>query len=252
VLPELVALRGVEQSVYHHLDVYDHTLEVLDAVVAMEADPDAVGLGGDLREPVAALLAEPLANELTRGTAMRFAALLHDAAKPETRGVRPDGRVTFIGHDQRGQALARDVMTRLRTSAKLRVFVAALVLLHLSLGFLVQHEPLGRREIWRYVNATRPYTDDVTIFTVADRLATRGRNAEAAIAAHVALARRMLEAEPPGEPLVSGDDLMRELGIRPGPGLGGLLAALAEEQYAGAISTRAGALARARELLVEP
>ena len=45
VLPELTALRGVEQNVYHHADVYDHTLEVLDAVAALEHDPAAAGLG---------------------------------------------------------------------------------------------------------------------------------------------------------------------------------------------------------------
>ena len=102
VLPELEALRGVEQNVYHHADVLGHTLEVLDAVVAIEADPASAGLGGELAAPVAALLAEPLADELTRGTALRFAALLHDAAKPQTRGERPDGRVTFVGHDSEG------------------------------------------------------------------------------------------------------------------------------------------------------
>ena len=97
VLPELAALRGVEQNEFHHADVLGHTLEVLDAVAALER--------GDLGDNVADLLDEPLADELTRGGAMRFAALLHDAAKPETRGVRPDGRVTFIGHDEVGARL---------------------------------------------------------------------------------------------------------------------------------------------------
>ena len=45
VLPELAPLRGVEQNVYHHADVLGHTLEVLDAVVAIERDPEAAGLG---------------------------------------------------------------------------------------------------------------------------------------------------------------------------------------------------------------
>ena len=46
--------------------------------------------------------AEPLANELTRWQALRFGALLHDIAKPQTRGVTAEGRVTFIGHDAAG------------------------------------------------------------------------------------------------------------------------------------------------------
>ncbi len=255
VLPELEALRGVEQSAYHHADVLGHTLEVLDAVVAMEADPEAVGLGGELAAPVAALLAEPLANELTRGTGQRFAALLHDAAKPQTRRELPGGRVTFVGHDSEGAGLARDVLRRLRASDRLAGYVAALTRHHLALGFLVHERPLSRREIWRYLAATEPYSADVTLLTVADRLATRGRKAEPAIAAHLELAREVLEhafalrEAGPQAALVPGDELAAELGIRPGPRLGELLRALAEDRYAGEIGTREEAVARARELL---
>jgi poly(A) polymerase len=243
VLPELDALRGVQQNEFHHADAYDHTLEVLDAVAALESNRAFLG------DRAADLLAEPLADELTRAGAMRFAALLHDAAKPQTRDVRPDGRVTFIGHDRAGADLARDVLRRLRASQRTIDYVAALTLHHLRLGFLVHERPLDRRTVWRYLVETAPWTDDVTIFTVADRLATRGRNADEAITAHVELAREMLAIEPaPAEPLIRGDDLARELGIVPGPRLGELLAQLEEDRFAGAISTREEAIARAREL----
>jgi putative nucleotidyltransferase with HDIG domain len=255
VLPEVDALRGVEQSVYHHADVLDHTLEVLDAVVAMEADPAAVGLGDDLAGPVTALLAEPLANEMTRGTALRFAALLHDAAKPQTRDELPGGRVTFVGHDSEGAELARDVLRRLRASERLAAYVASLTRHHLDLGFLVHERPLSRRAIWRYLTATAPNSADVTLLTVADRLATRGRKAEPAIAAHLTLAREVLahafalREAGPRPPLVRGDELAAELGVRPGPQLGELLRALEEDRYAGEISTREEAVARARARL---
>jgi len=244
VLPELSGLHGVEQNQYHHADVHDHTLEVLEAVAGLERDPWA-----------AELLAEPLADGLTRGGAMRFAALLHDAAKPQTRGERPDGRVTFIGHDSAGAELARGVLRRLRGSARLADYVAALTLHHLRLGFLVHEQPLSRRSVWRYLRATAPYSPEITVFTVADRLATRGRNAEPAIAAHLALAREMLEyaladrAAGPVEPLARGDELARALGVDPGPRLGELIAQLEEDRFAGDIVTREDALRRARELL---
>jgi poly(A) polymerase len=244
VLPELVPLRGVEQNEFHHADVYEHTLEVLEAVAALERNRAFLG------DRAADLLAEPLADELSRGGAMRFAALLHDAAKPNTRGERPDGRVTFIGHDRAGADLARTVLRRLRASQRTIDYVAALTLHHLRLGFLVHEQPLDRRSVWRYLRATAPWTDDVTIFTVADRLATRGRNAEEAIAAHVELARDMLAIEPPpSEPLIRGDELAREVGIVPGPRLGELLAQLEEDRFAGAIATRDEAVRRAREIV---
>jgi poly(A) polymerase len=244
VLPELTALRGIEQNEFHHADVYGHTLEVLDAVARLESDRDLLGPRGP------DLLAEPLADELTRGGGMRLAALLHDAAKPQTRGERPDGRVTFIGHDRAGADLARGVLRRLRASQRTIDYVAALTLHHLRLGFLVHERPLDRRTVWRYLRATAPWSDDVTIFTVADRLATRGRNADEAIAAHIELARDMLAIEPPpAEPLIRGDELARELGIARGPKLGELLTQLDEDRFAGTITTRDQAVARARELL---
>jgi poly(A) polymerase len=253
VMPELLPLRGVEQNVFHHLDVHDHTLEVLDQVVAIEHDPVAAGFG-EHADAVAALLREPLADELTRGEAMRFAALLHDAAKPSTRTELPDGRLGFPGHDRAGAEIARTVMRRLRASEKLVDHVAALCLHHLRLGFLVHERPLDRRGVWRYLEATDPYTPEVTVFTVADRLATRGRNAEPAIAAHLELARELLgpalarRAEGRRPPLVRGDELARELGLAPGPQLGELLAQLEEDRFAGVIATREEAIARAREL----
>jgi putative nucleotidyltransferase with HDIG domain len=251
VLPELGALRGVEQNVFHHRDVHGHTLEVLEAVVQLEAGAAELG---EHAEPVRALLAEPLADELTRGGGMRFAALLHDAAKPLTRGTRPDGRVTFVGHDAEGAELARDVLRRLRASQRLADYVAALTRHHLRLGFLVHERPLSRRAVWRYLKETDPYAADVTVFTVADRLATRGKNAEPAIAAHLGLAREMLgpalerrSAQPP-EPLVRGNELTAELGVR-GARIGSLLAELEEAQYAGEIRTREDAISLARSLL---
>jgi poly(A) polymerase len=252
VLPELGALRGVEQNVFHHRDVHGHTLEVLDAVAELQAGAEALG---EHAGAVRALLAEPLGDDLSRGGAMRFAALLHDAAKPATRGLRPDGRVTFLGHDSEGAELARRVLRRLRASQRVADYVAALTLHHLRLGFLVHERPLSRRAIWRYLAATEPYAADVTVFTVADRLATRGRNAEPAITAHLELAREVLgpalarRADAPPAPLVRGDELAAALGLEPGPRLGALLDALEEARYAGEIATREEAVTLARSLL---
>jgi poly(A) polymerase len=240
ILPELLVLHGVEQNRFHHLDVHDHTLAVLDGVARLQRDPTTLGFGEDVAE----LLAEPLSDELTRGDAMRFAALLHDAAKPRTRGELPDGRVTFLGHDVAGAALARDFLGRMKSSQRLRDYVASLITHHLDLGFLVHRRPLDRRTTYRYLLATAPYSADVTLLTVADRVATRGDNADDAIAAHLELARELLAADAPAPPLVRGN----ELGIPPGPRLGEVLAQLAEDQYAGEITTREDALARAREL----
>jgi poly(A) polymerase len=252
VLPELHALRGVQQNRFHHLDVYEHTLAVLDQTIALQADPAAV-LGPEHAAAIGGLMAENLADGLTRGEALRWGALLHDAAKPLTRGLSPDGRVTFIGHDTRGAQLARDVLARLRASTRLRTHLAALAEHHLRLGFLVHEpQPLARRTVYGYLRACEPVEVDVTLLSVADRLATRGEDSERAIESHMRLARAMLtdalrwRSEGPAQPLLRGDELAADLNISSGPRLGRLLGALAEAQYAGDVSTREQALAYLR------
>jgi putative nucleotidyltransferase with HDIG domain len=252
VLPELTALRGVEQNPYHHRDVHGHTLEVLAATVALERDPGAA-LGDDaLTEPVRQVLAEPLADELTRGGALRLGALLHDIAKPRTRTEFPGGRIGFPHHDADGAEMARAALARLRASERLRAHVAALTRHHLRLGFLVHDMPLDRRAIYRYLVTCEPVEVDVTLLSVADRLATRGRKADEAIARHLELARIVLaaglERRAAGQqpPLVRGDELAAELGIPRGPELGELMAQIAEARFAGEIATREEAVTFAR------
>jgi putative nucleotidyltransferase with HDIG domain len=257
VLPELSALHGVEQSQYHHRDVHGHTLEVLAETLALERDPGAV-FGEEHGAAIAALLAEPLADELTRGTALRFGALLHDIAKPQTRGVTGEGRVTFLGHDEAGAAVARDVLTRLHASERVRAHVAALARHHLRLGFLVHRRPLTPRDVYGYLTACEPVSADVTLLSVADRLATRGRKADEAIAKHLELARELIgpalawQAGPAPRPLVRGDELAEALSIQRGPALGRLLEELAAARYAGEVTTREDAIEHARRWLASP
>jgi poly(A) polymerase len=256
VLPELAALHGVEQSQYHHLDVYGHTVEVLARQIELEGRLEE--LFGELAAPVRSVLDETLADELTRGQALRFGALLHDIGKPETRGVRPDGRITFIGHDKVGVRMVRALCRRLRTSERLSRFLEALTQHHLVLGFLVHEQPLDRRAVYRYLKATSPVEVEVTLLSCADRLATRGRNADRAIEAHLELARELMEealrwraSGPPRAP-IRGDELARRLGIEPGPELGRLLAGLEEAAFAGEAGSEEEAVEFARRLRHNP
>ena len=251
VLPELDALHGVEQSHFHHLDVYDHTIEVVRCYLAIEHDPQ--GIFGQLGDQLDAIMRGVFSDELTGWQALRFGALLHDCGKPATRGVRPDGRVTFIGHDKVGADMIRALCRRLKTSERLRELLAGVTRHHLVLGFLVHERPLSRERVYQYLERCQPVEVEVTLLTCADRLATRGKNAEGAIKAHLELARDLMaEAlawrSAPPEPPVRGGDLAQELGIEPGPELGELLAKLREARFTGEAETRDEAVALARRL----
>ena len=253
VLPELDALHGVEQSHFHHLDVHGHTLEVLREQVGLEKGLEEVF--GSLTPDLRAVLDEPLADELTRMQALRFAALVHDMAKPQTRRELPDGRVSFIGHDKVGEDVVAALCRRLRTSERLVSFLAGVTRHHLVLGFLVHERPLDRRAIYRYLRNCEPVEIEVTVLTCADRRATRGRNADAAIAAHLDLAYEIMgpalawRREGAPKPPLRGDELARELGIERGPQLGRLIEQLREAVFTGDVQDRAQAVGYARALL---
>jgi putative nucleotidyltransferase with HDIG domain len=253
ILPELQALHGVEQNRYHHADVHTHTIEVLEHVVALQADPAAV-FGAEHADAIAALLAEPLAEDVDRGLALRLGALLHDVAKPATLGHRDDGTPTFLGHDRAGAELTRAVLTRLRASEKLKAHTSALARHHLRLGFLVHEAPLSRRALYRYLKTCEPVEVDVTLLSVADRFATRGRKAQESIAKHLHVAREVLpaalqwRAQGRPAPLVRGDALAAALELENGPELGRLLAEIDEARFAGEVSTDDEAVALAARL----
>ena len=251
VLPELEALRGLEQGPNHHLDVHGHTIEVLRRLLEVENDLERYA--GDRAKDARELLDEPLSDELTRGGALRLGAIVHDTGKAATREQRGEF-VTFIGHDREGARIVAALCLRLRTSRRLRRHLQALTLHHLDLGFMVHERPLGGRRVHDYLRATEPVAADVTLLTIADRLAARGEGPVASgeiVEAHLELAREMLGAaldwrrSGPPAPLLRGDELGDELGLE-GPEVGRALRELEAAQYAGEVSTREQALDHAR------
>ncbi|HEX3239796.1 MAG TPA: HD domain-containing protein [Solirubrobacterales bacterium] len=255
VLPELEGLRGVEQGPNHHLDVHDHTIAVLEHT--LEVERELPRFAGERADEVAALLAEPLADEMTRGTALRFGALLHDIAKPQTRAER-DGFVGFRGHDVEGAETIGVICARLRASRRLTQHLQGLALHHLRLGFMIPEAPLPPRRVHEYLRATEPVPADVTLLTIADRLSARGAGPLASpemVEAHLELAREVIAAaldwrrDGPPAPFLRGDELAAELGIEPGPELGRVMAELEAAQYAGEVADRAAAVEHARNWL---
>jgi len=240
LIPQLEDCRGVEQSAYHHLDVLGHTLEVLDNVVAIERDPEEAFRGDAAL--VAQSLATPLADDLTRGEALRITALLHDMAKAATRGVQPDGRITFIGHDVSGADMADAWSRQMKTSNRLREFVVRGVRHHLALGFMVHRQPLTLAHFDRFLRRVSPDPVEAIVLSVADRRATDGpRTTPLQITRHMALARDMMAAHArilamePIRPPIDGAQLATMLERPPGPWIADLLTAMREEQLMGRV-----------------
>ena len=123
---------------------------------------------------------------------------------------------------------------------------------------MVHHRPLDRHAVYDYLRATAPDSVDVTLLTIADRLAARGAGpvaSEEVVTAHLELASEMIaealawrRTGPPRAP-IRGDELAAELGIERGPELGRLLGEIEAAAFAGEVATREDAIALARVLL---
>ena len=246
ILPEAAPMHGCEQSPFHHLDVFEHTLQVLDASADIAAHPEHYLPRH--AESLRAALDQTVGDELDARTALRLAVLFHDIEKPSTRTVSDDGRIGFMGHDRKGAETAARILKRWRAATSTIRFCALLVAEHLRLGFMVHDRPIDRRDGYRYLKATAPHTHASVVVSLADRFATRGvRARQAYVRAHTQTADELLQVvaeleSEDREPLLRGDEISEMTGAT-GPRIGQLVDALAEEQAAGAVTTRDEAVA---------
>ncbi len=254
IFPELAELRGVEQNGYHHLDVFNHSLETVAQLEEVLAGPEKY-FG-----PVAREIARKAASPVWTVT-LKLAALFHDVGKPQVRERRnkPD-RYTFYYHERVGVEIFQLAALRLRLSLLETRTVVRLIQLHMRPFLLMPAFRAGEltyRALGRLVRAARPDLAALFALAMADSLA--GQGAEKPADAEQVLAdlaeeafrflQERLEPQERGPKLLTGDDLIKDLGLTPGPHFKRLLAAVEEAQWDGTITTREEALELVRSLL---
>ena len=241
LMPELGAMRGVTQNDYHHLDVWDHTVEAMrqmEQVIA--APPHAVGDR-----------ATRFVNDEKNREMLYWSALFHDVGKPPCR-TEEAGRVRFIGHDQTGREMALAAMERLRLPGKICRRVGRLVRNHLRPLGLAPVCAEGKLSGRAVDHLHRDLKDDLPalfLLAMADCKASRGPARPdgddhdiARLFAHVEAYREAhitpVDTMPP---LLTGDDLVARFGLKPGPQVGKLLAGLRAARIAGKVTDLPGA-----------
>ena len=192
--------------------------------VELADDPEPVFRGR--AERVREVAGAPLADELdARAGALMLGALLHDMAKPATRAVTPEGRVTFMGHDRLGAEMADDLMRRLHDLGAPARVRGALRALAPAAGL---HGPPHARSRCARSTATcaprRPRRSRSSCSRSPTAWRPAGRApAQSAIDRHLVLAREVMDAHfrlvdrGPQRPLVAGDELARGARARARP-----------------------------------
>jgi poly(A) polymerase/tRNA nucleotidyltransferase (CCA-adding enzyme) len=199
--------------------------------------------------------AETLGAGRSRAALFRLAALLHDVAKPQTKRPKPGGGVSFHDHQTIGGEVALMVARRLQFVEAEAAYVATVVREHMRPGQFATLDEVTLRVVRRFFHATGQAGPDVLLHSLADHMATRGPNLDVPTwHAQAQWTDALLdviwgEEREPARPLLDGDELMRALGIGPGPLVGRLLATVGEAQAGGDITTREEAIELARRLL---
>ena len=201
VLPEVSRLRMEADEHHRHKDVYQHSLTVLRQAIELEP---RYGLDGDLT--------------------VRLAALLHDIGKPRTRSLLPDGRVAFHLHEVIGAKMTKRRLTALRFPNDVVRDVSRLVELHLRFHGYGEGEWTDAA-VRRYVRDAGPLLSRLHVLTRAD-CTTRNRGKAVRLArAYDELELRIAELSEQEElarirPELDGNEIMRVLGVAPGPVVG--------------------------------
>lgn len=247
VIPQVRVMFGCVQGGFHHLDVWQHSLE---AVAQMEGVFQQFNADQDIRE----YIHETLGGNHSRKALMKLGCLLHDIGKPDTR-KKIDGRFRFHGHERVGRDIVRPIAKLIKLSTRERHVLEDFVLYHLRPGFLSNYKKPSERMIYRFFRDTKEETAAVLLLSLADQRATRGPLTTEYDQTHheeicLQLVRRFFDqkSKKPFVRLIDGNDLIKTLKLKPSPVFGKILAAVEEQQSLGKIKTKAEALELAEKI----
>ncbi|MEV0082507.1 CCA tRNA nucleotidyltransferase [Saccharopolyspora sp. NPDC050642] len=203
VLPEVPAMKLEIDEHHQHKDVYRHSLTVLDQAIDLEqaADPDG-------------------APDLV----LRLAALLHDIGKPATRRFESGGGVSFHHHEVVGAKMVRKRLRALRYPKDVIKDVADLVFLHLRFHGYSDGQWTDSA-VRRYVNDAGPLLPRLHKLVRADCTTRNKRKASALQRAYDELEERIARIAAAEDlakvrPDLDGNEIIRLLGVEPGPVVG--------------------------------
>lgn len=197
IIPELEKGVGIKQNRHHIYTIYQHSLLSLKHCPSQKLE-------------------------------VRLAALLHDIAKPQTK--RGEGEfATFYNHDHVGAKITEKILTRLRFSSEIIKKVKLLVDQHM---FYYNPEEVGESSVRRLIQKVGlENMQDLIDLRIADRLGSGVPKAKPYKLRHLEYVIEKVSRDAVSVKMlkINGSDLMKELGIKPGPKIGAILDVLLSE-----------------------
>lgn len=211
VFPEVAQMAGVDQRRdHHHKDVFLHTCIVVDNIA-----------------------------ETTENVWLRFAALVHDIAKPRTKVFKEGTGWTFHGHEEIGARMMKGIFRKLKLPMEPLPYVEKLVRLHLRPMVLVD-QLVTDSAVRRLVFESGNDIDDLMKLCRADITSKNPSLVSKYLKNYDIVMRKIVEVEEKDrlrnwQPPVRGDEIMAVCGLEPGKPVGVLKKAIEEAVLDGTI-----------------
>ncbi|MDP6339175.1 MAG: HD domain-containing protein [Candidatus Marinimicrobia bacterium] len=202
VFPEIHVMYGMAQtSEWHHKDIFYHTIQVVD---------NAANLSDKMK--------------------LRFAALVHDIAKPNTRRIDNQKGYTFHGHDAVGERMLNKVAKRMKLSNELKDYLKKLTLLHLRPIALAKKE-ITDSAVRRVMVAAGEDIDDLLTLCRADITTKNPHKVSKYIGNFERVEAKMQnvterDALKAFQSPVRGDEIMKVCGLQEGRAVGKIKSAI--------------------------
>lgn len=241
ILP-ITELKTVPPNLHHHLNLFLHSVEVVKQIqeIYEKSSPEVqkhiqkVDFGGT-----------------TRLAHLKFAGFLHDIGKPSTWTIEEEtGKHRFIKHDDIGSKMTINMLKQRKFSKKQIEYVSKMIKYHIYPSHIVNNPEISDKIYMRFIRKMENEVIDIIILAMADRLSARGVDitdeiVEKNINNLQSLLNFYLDIKSTLKPLpklLSGDEIMKLLKIKPSKELGEIIKSLKEAQLSGDISTKKDAL----------
>lgn len=242
IFPVVSELKHVPPNTHHHLNLLYHSLETLKQIQLLYKNSDNL---------VKTHLEEIPFGGFSRLTFLKLAGFLHDVGKFSTWTIEEDiGRHRFIKHDDVGSKLVVPILKKMNFSNKQIDYVALMIKNHIYPSHVVSSPEVNDKIMMRFVRKMDDNAIDVIILAMADRLSARGPAitddiVNDNITKLSSLLKFYLSVKDNLQPLpklLTGNDVMSILNLKPSPRLGQIMNELHEAQLSGDVMSKEHAI----------
>ncbi|MDR2191536.1 MAG: HD domain-containing protein [Endomicrobium sp.] len=259
IFPEIYKMQKASKKYYYHPGgLFEHSFLTLSATEKILNNLNKI-FPDNAKELEEYLSQKGAYSENINGkNLLKFAALFHDNAKPET-AEKQGTKMRFFGHEEQGAAKLREIMLSLKTSKKDAQDASFLVENHMRPSTLTKNNVVTKRAALKFFRDVKNLTPSLIILAMADWHSYRHLRIFTAktLKKQEEAAKKLIEQyykvknAKPLKKVIDGNIIMKKFKLKPGPWIGDLIKAVAAKQQEGKISDTKGALKAVSEKLTQ-